>query len=130
MKYDHDHHHPRHSKKGEATLKRLRSFCLALPEVNEVISFGHPVWKAGKKNFCELLTWKGRLQVAFKTDMLQQELLAKDPRFVIPPYIGHRGWLYLDVEEKLNWREIENHVTASYRSVALKRMLQAMVTNP
>jgi len=39
---------------NEATLARLRSLCLSLPETSETASWGHPNFKAGKKTFVEM----------------------------------------------------------------------------
>ena len=53
-------------------------------------------------------------------------ILLDDPRFFIPPYIGHRGWIALDIRYDFDWAEIREYVLASYKHFALQRMLQAL----
>jgi hypothetical protein len=53
-------------------------------------------------------------------------LLTSDPRYRIPPYFGHNGWISLDVTRDGDWREIKSLAMQSYRHFALRRMLDAM----
>ena len=55
-----------------------------------------------------------------------QATLSDDPRFSIPGYIGHRGWIDLDVEDRIDWDEVRQLLLGSYRHFALKRMLTAL----
>lgn len=41
----------------------------------------------------------------------------------MPPYIGHNGWIALDVGSDCDREEIEALTLQSYRHFALKRML-------
>ena len=45
-------------------------------------------------------------------------------------YIGHRGWIDLDVEDHVDWDEVRALVLGSYRHFALKRMLKALGAGP
>lgn len=47
-------------------------------------------------------------------------------RYRIPGYIGHNGWINLDVEDDIDWSEAEGLIMVSYRHFALKRMLNAL----
>jgi hypothetical protein len=49
--------------------------------------------------------------------------MTSDPRYTIPPYQGHLGWIALDVSKSLNERELRALALESYRHFALKRML-------
>ena len=53
-------------------------------------------------------------------------MLTADARYRIPPYIGHNGWIALDVDEHCDWPEVEALTLQSYRHFALKRMLLRM----
>ncbi|MCH7816731.1 MAG: MmcQ/YjbR family DNA-binding protein [Proteobacteria bacterium] len=64
------------------------------------------------------------LQVWVGTE--QQSFLTMDERYRIPYYVGHRGWIDLDVTGEVNWQEIENLVLTSYRHFALQRMLKLL----
>ena len=55
-----------------------------------------------------------------------QATLTDDPRFEIPAYTGHNGWILLDVEDHIDWSEAEDLILGSYRHFALKRMLKAL----
>ena len=110
----------------QAKLKVFRALCLALPEVSEALQFGNPVWRAGRKSFAIAHSRRGRLALQFWVGTEQQAALTFDPRYSIPPYIGHNGWIELDVEEEADPEEIEALMRASYRHFALKRMLRAL----
>lgn len=67
----------------------------------------------------------GRLALATKCPPGEhQALAAAEPqRFFIPPYIGPRGWVGLDMDAApVNWDEVTALLTASYRLVAPKRL--------
>jgi predicted DNA-binding protein (MmcQ/YjbR family) len=104
-------------------LKLMREICLALPQTREGAQFGHPVWQAGARSFASARYDGERLAVCFWVGAERQSLLTQDPRYRIAPYIGHNGWIALDVSEDCDWREIEDLALQSYRHFALKRML-------
>ncbi len=112
--------------RAQQVLPKFREICLALPETLETEQFGNPVWKAGKKTFAGVHDRKGRLNLQFWAGADRQATLTFDPRYAIPPYIGHNGWIELDVEDDANWDEIDGLVLHSYRHFALKRMLRAL----
>ena len=107
-------------------LGQLAVRCRAFPETSQGAQFGSPVWKAGKKTFVCVHHDAGRLQIQFWVGLEQQSLLTSDKRFSIPKYIGHNGWINLDVEKRINWSEVDSMLKISYRHFALKRMLKAM----
>ena len=104
-------------------LKPLRKLCLDLPESHEERQFGHPVWQAGKKTFALARHHAERLTLCFWVGVDQQGLLTSDPRYQIPPYFGHNGWIALDVSTDCDWEEVAALTLQSYRHFALKRML-------
>lgn len=119
---------PLGSKRALAVLGKLRAICLALPESSEATQFGSPVWRAGRKVFAQAWCYRGdrRLQLGFWVGVDQQGLLLRDPLFSIPPYMGHNGWIALDVTRKASWPEIRSLAVSSYRHFALQRMLKAL----
>lgn len=110
----------------DATLAKLRRFCLRLPETREVPSWGHPNFKAGRKMFACLEEARGALAVCFRTRLLDRESLLADSRFFIPPYAGTGGWVAMKVTARMDWGMLEVLLLESYRRVALKRMLRAL----
>jgi predicted DNA-binding protein (MmcQ/YjbR family) len=112
--------------RDEKVLVRLRKLCLALPEVTETGSFGHPNFRTGKKIFAAYEPVRSRPSIAFKLGAEQATLsLVSDKRFFPTPY-GGGHWVSLWADEQLNWKEIEELLLRGYRGVALKRMLAAL----
>ncbi len=112
-------------------LERLRALCLALPEATERLSHGEPTWFVqGKKTFVMYANQHHDDVLAFwcaAPDGAQEVLVANDPdRFFRPPYVGHRGWLGVRLDVPVDWDEIADLVTASYRLVAPKKLLAAL----
>jgi hypothetical protein len=114
---------PLKSPRGVAVLKSFRKICSRLPESHEERQFGHPVWQAGKKTFAWARHDGLRLSLCFWVGVDQQGLLTADSRYHIPPYLGHNGWIALDVSKHCDWQEVEALTLQSYRHFALKRML-------
>ncbi|HVF18521.1 MAG TPA: MmcQ/YjbR family DNA-binding protein, partial [Steroidobacteraceae bacterium] len=90
---------PMQSKRAIAVLKDLRKICLSFPETSEDKQFGSPVWRAGKKVFAQAYCYRAerKLQLAFWVGVDQQSLLVQDKHFSIPAYMGHNGWIAVDV---------------------------------
>jgi predicted DNA-binding protein (MmcQ/YjbR family) len=114
---------PMKSPRAAGVLKTLRKVCLRLPESREDLQFGHPVWQAGKKTFAMARHDAGRLTLCFWVGVDRQGLLTADSRYRIPPYMGHNGWIALDVSSGCDWQEVAGLALQSYRHFALKRML-------
>jgi predicted DNA-binding protein (MmcQ/YjbR family) len=120
--------HPRMYNDDDPYLKELREVCLALPESVEVEAWGRPTFRGGKKMFA---VFEGNdehpFAVIFKADPAERQALLQDPRFYVPAYFGPSGWLSLDfTAAPVDWTEVAELVEASYRQIALKRMLAAL----
>ena len=107
-------------------LARVRAFCASLPETSEGTQFGVPAFKAGRKTFLTAHRHRKRMRLEFWVGPELQATLCDDPRFSIPAYIGHRGWIDLDVEHRFDCDEVRQLAMGSYRHFALKRMLKAL----
>ncbi len=117
---------PLQSPRARQVLEVFRSMCLGLPEVHEARQFGHPVWQAGKKSFALMRHDEERLWLCFWVGIDQQGLLTADSRYRIPPYMGHNGWIALDVTASADRAEVKALTLHSYRHFALKRMLMQL----
>lgn len=107
-------------------LAHLRRVCLALSEARETTTFGHPTFQAGKKTFAVLDHYAGEPCLVVKLPLpLQQERLAS-PRYFPSPYGAKHGWICLKTAGALALDEVSELCVASYREVALKRMLTAL----
>ena len=110
-------------------LERLRALCLALPETTERPSHGAPTFFVrDKKCFLMLLDnhhGDGRFAIWCAAPAGDQRLLVDvDPvRFFVPPYVGHRGWLGVLLNEGVDWDELAGVVEDAFCSVAPKQLL-------
>jgi predicted DNA-binding protein (MmcQ/YjbR family) len=109
--------------KALKVLALMRKICLALPETDEGPSFGSPVWRVGKKSFAMLYDYGKGLTAQFWVGIERQGPLEMDPRFSIPPYMGHNGWMALEVGHGVNERELRDYIIESYRHFATRRAL-------
>jgi len=110
-------------------LDRLIEICCALPEAVCTRHGQHADFRVRKKVFAYYLDdhhGDGLVAVAFKAGRGEnRRLIASDPRrFYLPEYIGPRGWaaLCLDVEP-VDWAQVSELVTASYRLCAPKSLV-------
>jgi predicted DNA-binding protein (MmcQ/YjbR family) len=87
---------------------------LALPEVQEVKTWGHPTFQVGKKSFAVLDEYNGHLCICLKTTIALQQLLLEDSRFFKTPYSGNKGWVSLIADGRINWKEVRRLVIESY----------------
>jgi len=103
--------------------ERVCKICLALPETDESTQFGKPVWRVGKKSFAMLTDTREGISMRFWVGIERQGPLEMDPRFSIPPFMGHQGWIALDVSKSINERELRDFLVESYRHFATRRAL-------
>jgi hypothetical protein len=114
----------------KAVIKRLRSVCLALPETTERPSHGAPsFFIRDKRCFLMLLDdhhGDGRFAIWCAAPAGDQQLLVDaDPeRFFVPPYVGHRGWLGIRLNDGANWDELAGIVEDAYCAVAPKQLVE------
>ena len=102
-------------KPEEAILKKLRKICLALPDTEETVSFGHPTFRVRQKTFAVMEEYKGELGICVNVGKLLQGIFLEDFRFFRTPYIGKHGWVTLRVfAGPLNWKEVAELVKGSY----------------
>ena len=114
---------PKNSPLGKRVMVAMRKVCLDLPEAAEGEQFGQPVWRAGKRVFAQAYCYDAGWRVAFWVGVPAQGLMTHDPAFEIPAYLGHNGWIALNVAKRLKERELRSLALESYRHFALKRML-------
>ena len=114
----------------KTVLEQLRSLCLGLPETSERPSHGAPsFFVREKKCFLMLLDdhhGDGIFGIWCAAPPGNQELLVRaDPaRFFRPPYVGHRGWLGVRLNDGVDWDELAGIVEDAFAPVAPKRLLE------
>jgi hypothetical protein len=113
-------------------LRRIRELCLSLPETSERLSHGQPAFFIrGKRAFAMYLDdhhGDGRLAIwcAAPTGMQKTLVEAEPEHYFVPPYVGHRGWLGVRLDRRLDWEEIAGAVEDAYITVAPKRLIDAI----
>ena len=112
-------------------LPRLRSLCLALPEATEKVAWGEPTFRVRDKIFAMYDNnhhGAGHIAVWCKAPPGVQEILVSaDPKkFFRPPYVGHKGWIGVRLDRKVDWDEIADILEDSYRMTAPKRLCAAL----
>jgi predicted DNA-binding protein (MmcQ/YjbR family) len=116
-------------RKYEKALRKIRAICLVLPEGREVMAWGHPTFRAGKKLFAAFGEQDGRMSLGMRVGYERQDELLKDPRFFPTPYAARLGWVSLHIDGKTDWDEVRRMLHEAYRQVALVRMLKALDSN-
>ncbi len=107
---------------SDKILKRVRAICLKLADAEETTSWGHPNFKVHGKTFAVYERFKGEWCVCIRVALEHQDLFLKDPRFLLTPYIGKKGWVSLRLHAApLKWPEIRELIVASYRLVDEQR---------
>lgn len=110
--------------KGDATTKRLRAICLALPEAVEKEAWGDPTFRIRDRIFAMEKRGDGRISVWCKStpDERDVRLLAAPHLFFIPPYVGSKGWIGMRLDDDPDWEEVASLVQQSYRLIAPRRL--------
>lgn len=114
---------PANTPRGQRVLATMRAVCLALPATSEGTQFGSPVWRVGKRVFARAYCQHEGWRAAFWAGTDQQALLTQDPRYSIPAYLGHNGWIALEVARAHRVTELRALALTSYQHFALKRTL-------
>ena len=111
--------------------ERVRSICMALPEVTEKPSHGAPAFFV-RKQF--VMLWADghhdhhfpHLWCAAPSGA-QEELIETEPeRFFRPPYVGTRGWVGVRLDRTVDWDEIAAVCKDAYRTVAPPKLIAAL----
>ena len=109
-------------------LTRLTTICLALPETVRQAMGDHAGFLVRKKTFAYFLNnhhGDGIVAVTCKVGPGDNSALAnaQPDRFYLPADIGPRGWVALRLDRgEVDWDEVTELVTDSYRRVAPKRL--------
>lgn len=112
-----------------APITRLRAICLAIPEAVEKETWEVPTFRVRGKIFV-MYTMSGERPCLWckAPPGSQTILVGADPgRFFVPPYVGHKGWIGMYLDQRVDWREVGEIVKRSYGMTAPKRLLAAMV---
>ena len=110
-----------------SVIGRIRRICLDLPEVVEKPFGGHtsPGFRVRDKLFVNIA--EARTSITLKAPRGTQEILVNaDPeRFFVPPYVGSKGWVGVQIALKKapDWDEMAELICESYCLTAPKRLV-------
>jgi hypothetical protein len=112
---------------------KVRAICLAMPEVTEKVSHGAPAFFV-RKQFAML--WPiGHHDNEFPHMWCaaplgaQEALIASSDRFFRPPYVGHRGWVGMRLDGRVDWSEVREVLEEAYRVVAPAKLAGRLDAN-
>lgn len=110
-------------------MARLRSLCLALPEVTERTSHGEAAWFVGRQ-FVMSVDHHHDDRIGFwaaAPEGAQARWIAADPvRYYVPPYVGGRGWVGVRLDSEPDWDEVAEIVEEDYRAIAPGRLVREL----
>ncbi len=119
--------HPRMYDESSPQLQRLRTVCLALPDVHEKEAWGECTFRVtGGSMFAMTDTNhhdSGHVALWVKAPPMVQEILVNaDPkRFFVPPYLGPKGWVGVRLDYKVDWDELSELLNDAYQLSVPKR---------
>jgi len=101
----------------------VREACLWLPEAEEFLSHGAPNFRVRGKTFATyVLNHHGDGRVAMWLNAFpgsqEQHVRAEPKHFFVPPYVGPRGWLGVNLDQGMAWDRIVALVREGYEKVA------------
>ena len=113
--------------RAQKAVATVRKICQELPRVEEGTQMGSMTWRAGKRTFFMLHDYGKGLSAQFWVGVARQGPLEMDPRLSIPPFLGSKGWMALDLQRSaLDSRELREFAIESYRHFASQRDVAAL----
>ena len=99
----------------------IRALCLSFPESEEVISHGAPDFKVRGKSFatfCLNFHGDGRVALWLRSPEGVQRLYTElnPTAYFVPPYVGPRGWLGMELNKGLSWQEVTARVREAWEN--------------
>ena len=117
---------PFNTQEMQTLLARVREFVGRLPDVHEVAQFGSPAFKTGKKSFLYVGFVQRKPCIEIWVGREAQVGLTADPRFAVPKYTGHNGWIMCETDFDQSDKQAHELVMESFRHFALKRTLKKL----
>jgi predicted DNA-binding protein (MmcQ/YjbR family) len=110
----------------EDMLRKVRRICLALDGADEGVLQGRPLFRVGRRRFAifnglgspRRPRWEtsGR-SLHFLGDPTERDALRQDPRFVLSPHHGDRGWFAVRLHDEVDWSELAELLESAHRQV-------------
>lgn len=107
-------------------LERLRRICLALPDTSETETWGKPHFRVGDKIFAGFGIEDGQPLMGCKLTMDHAAEAIQQPGVTKAKYVGHKGWVSINLAVVEEWKWIEQCLEESYRLIAPKKSLRKL----
>lgn len=104
----------------DATFKKVRGLCLALPDTVLTMTWGSPHFRVANKIFCGFGSDDGKPVLGVKLERSHAQRVTKEARFWPAPYVGRHGWVSMDVARRKSWDEVAALILESYQLIAPK----------
>jgi hypothetical protein len=111
---------------SEEHLRRVRRICTALPGTTEKLSHGEPTFFVAKKVYAMFANNHhndGHIAIWIPAPPgLQATLIKTEPKkFFMPPYVGVRGWVGIELGE-VDDEELALNISEAWRLIAPKKV--------
>ena len=109
----------------------VREIMASLPETEEFVSHGSPTFRVCGKVFATYTInhhGDGRVALNLVAPPGAQAAFTKiEPKaYFVPPYVGPKGWLGVELDKGLGWDTVCEHVRGAYEVVAPPELLRAI----
>jgi predicted DNA-binding protein (MmcQ/YjbR family) len=106
----------------------------SFPETEEFVSHGSPTFRVRGKIFAGYtINHHGDCRVALVLMAprgAQAAFTKMQPQaYFVPPYVGPKGWLGIELDKGLGWETIREHVGEAYEMVAPRELVSAIKKN-
>lgn len=105
----------------------VHELCTAFEDTKARHSHGFPEFRVNGRVFAQYAVnhhGDGRIALWLNSPAgTQQDCVAMDEEsFFVPPYLGPRGWLGVNLDKNLSWDEIQYRVTEAYLNTGRKNL--------
>lgn len=109
----------------------VRALMACLPETEEVHSHGSPSFKVAGKTFATYtINHHGDGRVALNLDSppgAQQLYTEMEPEYYfVPPYVGPKGWLGVELNTGISWRSVIARTREAYEKRAPAKLIESL----
>src|SRR5262245_15395637 len=109
----------------------VRTLCLSFPEAEEFISHGAPTYRVRGKSFATFtVNHHGdghvALLVCAALGVAAAHVAAEPKHYFVPPYVGPRGWLGVELNRGISWKRVAMHAREAYAQVAPRKLVDAL----
>lgn len=116
---------------GKDIIAAVQEVCLCLPDTNQTTNHGSPDFRVAGKTFATLVInhhGDGHLALWLRSPPGAQSMYVDgEPEyFYVPPYVGPKGWLGVDLDHGLSWLRIADLVREAYIQVAPKTLTREL----